>query len=72
MHNTDFNRNEIFWNGLHICQNQSSSCEKCERAHRFEQLLSHLTLASKAENYEERISTTVVAICAVHIQFSLC
>ncbi|CAM4964548.1 unnamed protein product [Rotaria socialis] len=64
MHNTDFNRNENFWNGLHICQNQSSSCEKCERAHRFEQLLSHLTLASKAENYEERISTTVVAICA--------
>ncbi|CAF3344902.1 unnamed protein product, partial [Rotaria socialis] len=64
MYNTDFNRNENFWNGLYICQNQSSSCEKCERAHRFEQLLSHLTLASKAENYEERISTTVVAICA--------
>ncbi|CAF3794588.1 unnamed protein product [Rotaria socialis] len=64
MYNTDFNRNENFWNGLHICQNQSSSCEKCERAHRFEQLLNHLTLASKAENYEERISTTVVAICA--------
>ncbi|CAF1646138.1 unnamed protein product [Rotaria magnacalcarata] len=64
MYNTDFNRNENFWNGLHICQNQSSSCEKCERSHRFEQLLSHLTLASKAENYEERISTTVVAICA--------
>ena len=72
MFNTVFNRNESFWNGFHICQGQASSCKKCERAQKFEQLLSHLTVASKAVNYKERISATVAVICAVCVQLDLC
>ena len=71
MYNTDFNINQSFWGGLHICQSQSSPCKKCERAQKFEQLLSHLIVASKAANYEERISATVSVICAVCVQLDL-
>ena len=70
MDGQDINRKEICFTGLHTCQNQSCSCEKSERIDRFSQLLSRLTAASRATDYEEQISATVAAICTVCIQYN--
>jgi hypothetical protein len=66
------NKNQICVTGLHICQNQPCSCKRSERTEQFLQLLNRLTAASKATDYEEQISATVAAICAVCTQFNLC
>ncbi len=65
MCDTNLDENQICRHDLNISQSQSPSCKKCERAQKFLQLLNHLTIASKAEDYEEQISATVAIISTV-------
>ncbi len=69
MSDASFGRNQGCLNDLHMQQIQLCYCKKCERAQKFQQLLNHLTAASKKIDYEEQITTIVTAICAVCAQF---
>ena len=57
--------NQTCQHRLNLLPRQLHSCERCERAQKFQQLLNHLAVASKAEDYEEKISTMVAMISAV-------
>jgi hypothetical protein len=65
MCDTSFNENQICRICLNIFQRQSHSCERCERNQKFLKLMNQFTIASKAEDYEERISATVAVISTV-------
>ena len=65
MDDRSHNINQTSSNGL--CQNQPCNCKRCKRNQQYLELLNRLTEASKATDYEDRISSTVAAICAVRI-----
>lgn len=65
----ELDRKQASSNNLPSCQSQSCWCKRCKRTRKFQELLNHLTLASKATDYEERISATVALICTVNLQF---
>lgn len=65
MDDKNHNRNETSSDGL--CQSQPCNCKRCKRNQQYLELLNRLTEASKAIDYEDRIASTVAAICAVRI-----
>jgi hypothetical protein len=65
MNDKDANRNQICLIGSRICQDRPCNCKGSERAEHYQRLLNSLTEASKATDYEEKISATISAICAV-------
>jgi hypothetical protein len=66
MCDTSFIENQIYRNSLNMFQRQSHSSERCERTKKFLKLMNQFTIASKAEDYEERISATVAVISTVY------
>jgi len=65
MCDTSFIENQIDRNSLNMFQRQSHSSERYERTQKFLKLMNQFTIASKAEDYEERISATVAIISTV-------
>lgn len=59
------NRNDVSGNSSSSCENQSCCCMKCERTQKFQKILNQLTSASRAVDYEERITDIVTMTCAV-------
>ena len=51
--------NEIRRNNLTTSHSQTYCCKRCEQTQRFLELFNHLTIASKADDYEERITHIV-------------
>ena len=49
----------------HTCETPSCSSQRCHRTQKFLQLLDGLSIASRAVDYEEQISTTIAISCMV-------